>query len=249
MRNQENHNTTVGEGRGRIGRRRGFTLLEVMTSLVILAFVSSSVLLVINRSILSAADSTFRLEAFRVARENMELLLLGNVASEMVEYGTSERYPGVSWRTRVEMFSEPISGQMWARAVCSAEYIDSTGETQTVELVKWLSRLTEQQTSQLMDESGYDLDALATEQRLQYIESAAQYAGVEPETIEQWLESGLVTTPDGAFLKYNLDIFVRAEGDPSSEQIAEQVATVEELAMVLTERWEDGDAADDAESR
>lgn len=218
-------------------------MLEVMTSLVILAFVSSSVLLVINRSILSAADSAFQVEAFRVARENMELLLVGNSVSEMVEYGTSERYPGISWRTRVELFSEPVTGQMWVRAVCSAEYTDSMGEVQTVELVKWLSQLTDQQASELMQEGDYDLDALATEQLLQYIESAAQYAGVEAETIEQWLDNGLVTTPDGAFLKYNLDIFVRAEGDPTSDQKTQQVVTIEELALVLTEGRQDADAA------
>ncbi len=233
MQNTEAHNAIVRPGHDRVGRRQGFTLMEVMTALVILAFVSSSVLLVINRSITSAADSAFRMEAFELARENMETLLSSGVVSESVEYGTSELYAGISWRTSVETFPEMASGQMWVRAISSADYTDPTGEIQTVELVKWLTQLTDQQVSQLSEEDGQSLDALAAEEVLEYIESAAQYARVEPEVIEQWLDNGLVTTPDGAFIKYNLDIFVRRDGNPSDEEKAQQVATIEELSAVL----------------
>jgi type II secretory pathway pseudopilin PulG len=216
-----------------------------MTSLVILAFVSSSVLLVISRSITSAADSAFRMEAFKLARENMEVFLSANSATEMVEYGTSERYPGISWRTMVETFSEPVTSQMWVRAVCSAEFTDSTGETQRVELVNWLSQLTDQQASQLAQEGGQDLGALAAEQLMEYIETAAQYARVDAETIEQWLGNGLVTTASGAFIKYNLDIFVRREGAPTDAEKAQQVGTLEELAAALTGVREGGASNDD----
>jgi hypothetical protein len=112
--------------------------------------------------------------------------------------------------------------------------MDSTGQTQTVELVDWLSQLSDQQADQLTGEGEQDLDALATEQLLEYVESAAQYAGVESETIERWLDDGLVTTADGAFVKYNLDVFVRADGNPSDEERAQQVSTIEELATRLS---------------
>ncbi len=248
MRNASTHNTITQTGKGRVWSRRGFTLLEVMTALVILAFISSSVLLVINRSITSAADSAFQMEAFKLARENMEALLVSNSVTEMVEYGTSERYPGISWRTTVEVFSEPVTGQMWARAVCSAEYTDSAGETQAVELVDWLSQLTDEQASQLLEEGGQDLDTLAVEQILEYVESAAQYAGVDEETIEQWLDNGLVTTEDGAFLKYNLDIFIRRAGNPTDEEKDQQVVGIEELATVLMGGDEGDDGMSDADS-
>ena len=128
------------------GRRTGaFTLLEVITALAILAFASSSVLFVINRCMITAANSNFQMEAFQIARENIEQLLASDTLGEQVEYGTSERYPDITWQTVVEAFPEPVTGQMWLRAVCSADYIDPTGETQTVELVHWITTLTDQQ--------------------------------------------------------------------------------------------------------
>ena len=99
MRYTGNHNPMTAINRTLRGRRDGFTLVEVVTALVILAFMSSSVLIVINRSVMSAADSALRIEAFRVARENMELLLIDNNLSETVEYGTSEVNPNITWTT------------------------------------------------------------------------------------------------------------------------------------------------------
>jgi hypothetical protein len=219
--------------------------MEVVTALLILAFVSSSVLIVINRSVMAAADSAFQMDAFRVARENMELLLASSNLSETVEYGVSESNPNIRWTTVIETFTEPIMGQLWARAVCSADYIDSLGETQTVELVQWLGPLTDQQASELPGGDGVDLDELAVEQLLDYVESAAQYAGVEPDMIEQWLSEGLVTTDEGEFIKYNLDIFSRNDGAPTDEQKAEQVSSIEELADVLLGANASADGSED----
>ena len=49
-----------------------FTLVEVMMALSILALISSSVLVVIDRCVVSGADSALRMQAFEVARANME---------------------------------------------------------------------------------------------------------------------------------------------------------------------------------
>ncbi len=211
-------------------RRTGaFTLLEVITALAILAFASSSVLFVINRCMTTAANSNFQMEAFRLTRENLEKLLTSDTLSEQVEYGTSDRYPDISWQTVVEAFSEPVTGQMWLRAVCSAEYTDPAGETQTVELVHWITTLTDQQAEQLLGEE--DLETLAAEQLLDTTEDAAAYAGVEPETIEGWMENGLLTNEDGAFIKHNLDIYVRSQGNPTEEEKELQVDSIEALAL------------------
>ncbi len=126
-----------------------FTLVEVMTALAILAMVSSSVLVVMDRCMVSVTDSAWRMRAFTVARENMEQLLTLESVEEMTEYGTSEEYPEIEWQTTVETFNEPVSGQMWVRAICSAEYTDTEDNVQTVELVQWLTVLTEQQANQL----------------------------------------------------------------------------------------------------
>jgi prepilin-type N-terminal cleavage/methylation domain-containing protein len=230
QRSRTNTFHTAGRAAG-CPRTDAFTLLEVVTALAILAFASSSVLFVINKCMTTAANSTFQMEAFQIARENMEKLLTSDTLSEQVEYGTSDRYPDIAWRTVVEAFSEPASGQMWVRAVCSAEYIDPAGETQTVELVHWITTLTDQQAEQLLGEE--DLETLAAEQLLDTAEDAAGYAGVDAQTIQKWIENGLLVTADGAFIKYNLDIYVRTDGNPTEEERGLQVESIEALALTL----------------
>jgi len=221
----------MGRRTRRNSGRHGFSLLEVLTALAILAFVSSSVLVVIDRCVVAATESTLRAEAFVVARENMEKILVLNSVSETVEYGVSDTNRNISWQTVVEAFSEPIEGAMWIRAVCSAEFEDTAGETQTVKLEHWITELTDQQADQLAGQE--DLDQLAVDQLVETPEEAAQYAGVSAETIEQWVENGLVTTDDGLFIKYNLDIYVRSKGNPSDQDKADQVQSIEDLALSL----------------
>ena len=116
-------------------RIRGFSLVEIMGALTILAMTSSSVLVVIHRNAAAAADLTIRMRAFEIARENMEKLLATNSVSETTEYGVSEIYPDIQWQTTVEAFSETESAKTWIRAICSAEYTDVNGELQIVELM------------------------------------------------------------------------------------------------------------------
>lgn len=125
-----------------------------MTALIILALISSSVLVVINRCMASAADSELRMQAFEVARDNMETLLSKDKVEEMVEYGSSVKYPEIRWQTTVELFYEPMVGKMqiWVRGLCSAEYTDIAGQTQTVELTHWLTGLTREQLIQMIKE-------------------------------------------------------------------------------------------------
>jgi prepilin-type N-terminal cleavage/methylation domain-containing protein len=214
----------------------GFTLLEVVTALGILALISSSVLLVINRCMAAAANATLRMEAFRLVQENLEKVLVGDSVAETVEFGASDKYPDVAWQTVVEAFPEPVTGKMWVRAVCSAQYLDSAGEKQTVELVHWVTELTDQQAGRLMAQD--DIDALSAEQLLDTVEEAAQYAGVEGRVIEEWLEKGLVTDDEGAFIKYNLDVFVQSKGDPTAEDKRKQVRSIQELALALRTEME-----------
>ena len=73
-------------------KEEAFSLAEVVAALMILAFIVTSVLVVINRYMASAANSVLRMQAFEVARRNMEELLSLNSVSETVEYGESEMY-------------------------------------------------------------------------------------------------------------------------------------------------------------
>jgi len=224
-----------------------FTLVEVMMALSILALISSSVLVVINRCVTSGADSALRMQAFEVARENMERLLALQSVEETVEYGDSEIYPEITWQTVVETFYEPITSRMWLRGVCSAQYIDSEGQEQMVELTHWLTDLTKNQLLDVM--SREDEEGQLAAQLIATIEEAAEYAGVDVETIEGWLENGLLKTGNGSFVRMNLDIYQINNGQPSAEDKKLQVKSEAELIKHMEEQGRLGGGQDDIDPK
>jgi hypothetical protein len=204
--------------------------VEVLTALAILALISSSVLVVINRCVASAADSALRIQAFEVARENMEKLLASPSVKENVEYGQSNKYPEITWQTVVETFYEPITSRMWVRGVCSAEYRDTEGQEQKVELTHWLTGLTKEQLLEVMTREGEE--GQLTAELIGTIDEAAKYAGVDVQTIERWLDNGMLTTKDGLFIRMNLDIYMRNGGNPSPDDKSLQVKSEAELTRL-----------------
>jgi len=213
-------------------RARGFSLIEAATALMILAFISASVLTVINRCMASAADSALRMQAFEVTRENMEKLLTADSVKETTEFGTSDKYPEIKWQTVVGSFYEPITQRVWARGACSAEYTDSVGETQTIELTHWLTDVTKQQLLELLKrqrDEEEQVAAMVAAMAIDTIEEAAEYAGVDVQTVEQWVDNGMLTTEDGSFVKDNIDIFKESDGNPTPEAESQQVESVEQL--------------------
>jgi prepilin-type N-terminal cleavage/methylation domain-containing protein len=209
-------------------RKKGFSLMEVAMAVMILALTCSSVLVVIDRCVNSAAKSALRMRAFEVARENMEKLLASTSVKESIEYGQSEKYPDIGWQTVVETFYEPITARMWIRGVCSAQYNDPNGQEQTIELTHWLTDLTKEQLLQLEKRDEGELGDMAAE-LIETLEDAADYAGVDVETIEQWLQNGLLTTEDGSFIKHNLDLYKRTNGNPSEEEKNQQAKSIADL--------------------
>jgi len=217
---------------------KAFTLIEVMAALIILAIISSSVLVVINRCVASMADSALQMQAFEVARENMEKLLASDSVEESVEFGESDKYPEIKWQTTVETFYEPITARMWVRAVCSAEYNDIKGEPQTVELTHWLTDVTKEQLVAIMEQQGKQQEDLPADQIIKTIEEAAQYAGVDVQTIQQWMDNGMLTTEDGAFIKSNLDLYKQTDGKPSDQEKNLQIRSVEQLLELMEQKPE-----------
>ncbi len=210
----------------RRGKDKAFTLLEVMTALAILALISSSVLVVIDRCVASSANSTLRMQAFEVTRENMEKLLASDSVGENVEFGYSERYPDIAWQTVVESFYEPITARMWIRGVCSAEYKDAEGQEQSIELTHWLTDLTKEQLLQMVNKEDKEL---WDSQLIETMEEAAEYAGVDVETLEQWIDDGMLTAEDGSLVRHNLDIFKLNDGNPSEEDKKLQIQSESDL--------------------
>jgi len=208
--------------------------MEMVTALVILALISSSVLVVINRCVASAADSALRMQAFEVARENMEKLLASDSVKQTVEFGISDRFPEVKWQTVVETFYEPMTARMWVRAVCSAEYISTAGEVQTVELTHWLTNVTKEQLLELLRRQ--QQEAQLAYPIFETIEQAAEYAGVDVQTIQLWVDNGMLTTDDGTFIKNNIDIFEQSGGNPPAEAKSEQLASLEDLVKLTEEQ-------------
>jgi len=242
-----------------IGRRReGFSLPEVVAALVILALVSTSVLVVINRSVVSTADLALRMQAFEVARDNMEKLLALDAVQEKTEYGSSEKYPDIEWQTVIETFSQPVTSKMWVRAVCSAQYFDTAGETRTVEFIHWLTGLTEEQVQEMQDLREMERQLLIeAEQLVATIEEAAEYAGVDAQMIQAWDRGGMPKTADGSYIKIYLELYVDYGGDPPPEarqeaDLAYKTLTGRDVAQVKpspleTESVEPGEAEQEGE--
>jgi len=141
--------------------RPAFTLIEVVTAIAILAAIITSVLVVMDRAIATTIDTELKMQAFNLARENMEILLASAFVSNMVEFGADEMNPNLEYRIVVESFSEPVTSKMWVRAICSAGYTDSAGETQTIELTHWLNSLTGAQIKQINDQKKREQEYLA----------------------------------------------------------------------------------------
>jgi len=202
--------------RERPAARRAFTLVESMAAVTLLVFIGASVWIILERCMVSVTDSTQRMRAFEVARENMERLLGSTSVQETSEYGTSEDFPDIRWHTTVESFYEPLTARMWIQAICSAEYSDSADETKSVELTHWLTDLTKEQLEQLMRNREQREKELA-EHIIETEELAAQYAGVTVETIRQWVQNGMPLGPGGTYLKPWLDLYLQTDGMPSEQ--------------------------------
>lgn len=175
--------------------RRAFTLIEIATALVLLGMIIGSVMTLMNRYVEAVMDMQLREQAFEIARSNMETLLAESKLSDTSEYGTSETHPDIEWETVVEPFYEPVTNQMWIRAVCSAGFKDTKGEYQDIELEHWITNLTAAQIKQILAqqeiESEYmDLlnggeDSAIQETTLAYLEEQGQDADGYERLIEQ----------------------------------------------------------------
>jgi type II secretory pathway pseudopilin PulG len=210
-------------------RQVGFTLIESMTAAALLVFIGASVWIVLDRCMVSAADATQRVRAFEIARENMEKLIGTDTVQETTEYGASEKFPDIRWQSTIESFYDAQSTGMWVRAVSRAEYTDTAGETKAVEFTHWLTALSPEQAQQLMERREKQQQELA-KHIIETEELAAQYAGVNVETIREWVKNGM-PTPDGAYIKPWLDLYLSTDGKPTPAEKQEVISLYPELGM------------------
>ncbi len=137
-----------------------FTLIEVVMAVTIITVTIATVLTVMNRCLEAAIDNRTRMQAFELARENMEKLLALNSVSDQAEFGTSEKNPDIQWTSIVETFTEPASSEMWVQAVCSATYTDSKAAEQSIELTHWLSEVPKNIQKMIITQKEKDLELM-----------------------------------------------------------------------------------------
>jgi prepilin-type N-terminal cleavage/methylation domain-containing protein len=220
--------------RGRRATRHGFTLVESMAAVTLLAFIGAGIWLVVERCSLSATDSTQRMRAFETARDNMEKLLVASNVEESTEYGTSEKFPDICWQTTVETFYQPVDAKMWIRAVASADYTDSAGQTQTISLTNWLTELSDEQVNQLAERKAL-LEKVLEKHLIDDEEFAAQYAGVTADTVRTWVRNGMPTF-DKAYIKPWLDLYLQTNGQPTDLDKERLIAKYPELSTTVSKK-------------
>ena len=143
--------------------------------------------------------------------------------------GTSENFPDIRWQTTIESFYEPLTSKAWVRGVCSAEYTDSAGTTQNVELTNWLTNLSDAQMKQLMERSELQKKMLA-KHILETEELAAEFAGVDTKTIQQWVKNGMPMTAEHEYLKPWLDLYLQTNGNPTEQDMQDILTEFPELS-------------------
>ncbi|MDD5011802.1 MAG: prepilin-type N-terminal cleavage/methylation domain-containing protein [Phycisphaerae bacterium] len=155
--------------------RRAFTLMEVSVAMVLLGMIAATVLVVVNRAMDTVVAWQTKIRAFEVARENMEKVLAQRSVTDIVEYGTSDKYPDINWETTVESFYEPISNRLWIRAVCFAGYTDDSGQEQKIEFTHWITGPDKKQIEEILKQK------LLEEE---YLKELAEETGEDIEDIE-----------------------------------------------------------------
>ena len=133
-------------------RAKGFTLIEVMAALIILALITSGSLVAMNRYMKTAIEQDIKMEAFNLARENMENILSVSLLTDDIQQGQSETNPDIRWQNSVESFYEPLTSRMWIRAICGVSYLDSEGEDQEIELTHWVTDISKKQMLAIIEQ-------------------------------------------------------------------------------------------------
>lgn len=208
-------------------RRNGFTIVEVSAALVLLGLLLASTLMLMNRYVDTVIDFRLREKAFELARSNMEQLLSETKLSDKDDYGTDEFNPELDWETMVEPFFEPVTNQMWIRAVCTAGFLDTKGERQDVELEHWITNLTPEQVKQITAQQ-------KAEQEFMELLQGGDLTDIQKATVAFILQEGLDIEAYRKFLKQQLRQkleYLSSNGFPGYEQFLVQLEQEENVFL------------------
>jgi type II secretory pathway pseudopilin PulG len=223
------------QGSGQLQNRGAFTMIEVTVALIILGMITATVLVVINRAIDTVVQWQTKMQAFDIARENMEKILARSAVSDSVEYGISEENSDIKWETTVESFYEPITNNMWIRAVCSAKFIDNNGEEQKIELTHWLTSLNKEQVLQILEQKQrekeyYDAMAENSDQEQATDQQQEQATDQQDQQQEQTTDQQQEQTTDQQ---------QEQTTDQQQEQTTDQQQTEQSQQEAKEQQWKD----------
>ena len=130
--------------------QKGFTVLEALMAVLVIGFVASSIMVVMDNSISSLTEIKLRTQAFELARENMEMMLTGDSVTEISDSGTSDINPEIAWEISIKaQQASSTDGVIWVKAKSSASYRDSNDDLETIEFEQWITSLTKSQSKQI----------------------------------------------------------------------------------------------------
>lgn len=209
-------------------KQRGFTLVEIAAAIILIAMMLTSAMIILDNLTGALSDLRLRRVAFEIAREKMEALLAEKKLQDLLEYGVDEIWPEVQWQKTVEPFYEPVTNQMWIRAVCKTTYTDSKGKSQSVELEHWITNLPPALVKQILDYQKAQQEYLAL---LNGTASGAQEAFLQESTAAFLAQAGLDVDAYLAFLKSQrqrkLDHLVQYGYDAGYQRLLAQLAAEE----------------------
>lgn len=157
-------------------------------AIVVVGLIVSSAMAILDRLVGAMADMQLRSEAFEIARDKMETLLSQKKVQDLTDYGYSEVRPEIQWQTTVEPFYEPITNQMWIRAVCSAGFNDSSGQYQSIDLEHWITHLSPDLIKKILAQQEMEQEYLDL---LNGTSSGQEEARVQETTAAYLAEAGL----------------------------------------------------------
>lgn len=206
----------------------GFTLVEIAAAIILIAMMLTSAMIILDNLTGALSDLRLRRVAFELAREKMEALLAEKKLQDQLEYGVDEVWPEIQWQKTVEPFYEPVTNQMWIRAICKTTYTDSKGKNQSVELEHWITNLPPGLVKQILDYQKAQQEYLAL---LNDTASSAQEAFLQESTAAFLAQTGLDVDAYLAFLKSQrqrkLNHLVQYGYDAGYQQLLAELAAEE----------------------
>lgn len=204
-----------------------------MAAVTILVIITVSILTITDKCVESMIDNELKIQAFKIARQNMESLLSESSVSEMIEFGSLEENPGIEWELKVEASMDTPGNEWWLKAISTASYPSPGGDREYIELTHWLTDLTDAQVKQIEKQRQLELEFMD-----EIIENPY---GDDPEGLMMFQES---LASDGKFKQAAMAALDLLKKHPNSEEAIDAATNARMYARKTASFGDQGTAAD-----